>query len=194
MDTHESLSKVGREFWVTGEGVDRNTVNIHGATQAVLQRAQKKSPKSKPTGTPKIKTSTAGDAHPKNDSASKRAALIAKSKAAKDSTLVVSKSANQRRSAMQRNKNQRITMPLPPPTTRKAGPAEKQGAQTESRPTVLIVDREEKAQRRELDSALQSGALDLSNDRHMELLMKRLRSTGADTDEDEGRSIEVEVS
>jgi hypothetical protein len=193
-DTHESLVKVDREFWVAGEGVDRNTVNSHGAAQAVLQRAQKKSPKSKPTGTPKPKISTTGNAHPKDDSASKRAALIAKSKVAKESALVVSKSANQRRSAMQRNKNRRSIMPSPPPTARKPEPVEKHDAQTESRPTVLIVDREDKAQRREFDSALQSGAFDLSNDRHMELLMKRLRSTGADTEEDEGRSTEVEVS
>lgn len=195
-DTHESLMKVDRELWVTGdEDVDGRTVKSHGAARAVLERAQKKSSKlpnvSKPTGASKFKTSTAANAASKEDSASKRAALIAKSKAAKDSALVVSKSANQRRSAMQRNKNRRSIMPSPPPTARKAVPVKKQDAQIEEpRPTVLIMDRKDEDQRRELDSASQNGAIDLRNDSHIEYLTKRLRSTGADNEEDEGRVIE----
>ncbi|KAF3041489.1 hypothetical protein E8E12_000803 [Didymella heteroderae] len=198
-DTHESLVKVDRIFWVTGdEDTGGKTRDSHGAARAVLERAQKKSFKlsimSKSTGAPKLKTSTAANAASNEDSASKRAARIAKSKAAKDSSLVVSKSAIQRRSAMQRNKNRRAVMPSPPPTARKAEPVKKRDTRTEeSRPTILIVDRKDDDQRHELDSALQHGTLDFSNDKHMELLMKRLRSTGADDEEDGGRVIgEVE--
>ena len=200
LDTHESLVKVDRELWITGdEDANRKIANSHGAARAVVERAQKKSSKllsmSKPIGAPKLKIPTAANAASKEDSASKRAALIAKSKTVKDNALVVSKSANQRRSAMQRNKNRRSIMPSPPHTARKTELVKKQDAQTEeSRPTVIIVDRKDEDQRRELDSALQNGKLDPSNDRHMEWLMKRLKSTGADNEEEESQVIrEVEV-
>lgn len=182
-DTHGSLMKVDREIWVTSDGdADDKTVNNHGAARAVLERAQKKSSKilnvSKSTGAPKLKIPTATNTASKEDSTSKRAALIAKSKAAKDSALVVSKSANQRRSALQRNKNRRSIMPSPPPMARKAELAKKQAALTEEpRPTVLIMDRKDEDQRRELNSALQNQTLDLSNDRQVEWLMERLKST-----------------
>lgn len=79
-------------------------------------------------------------------------------------------------------------MPSPPPTVRKAVPVKKQDAQAEeSRRTTLIVDRKDENQRRELDSALKNGGLDLRNDSHIEYLMKRLNSTGADIEGDGGR-------
>ena len=199
-DTHESLVKVDRALWVSGdEDVDSKTVHSHGAARAVLERAQKKSSKlpdkSKPTGAPKPKISTVANAASTEESASKRAALIAKSIAAKGSALLVSKSASQGRSAMQRNRKRRSIMPSPPPNARKAEPAKKQDAQTgEPRPTILVVDRKDEDQRRKLNSALENGKLDLTNDRHMEWLMKRLKSTGADNKEDGSRMIgEVEV-
>ncbi|KAF1926650.1 uncharacterized protein M421DRAFT_6913 [Didymella exigua CBS 183.55] len=195
-DTHESLVKVDREFWITGnESANVESANSKAVAKAVLERAQKKSPKplysTKPAGIPKLKMSTASDATSKDDSSSKRAALIAKSKTAKESSLVISRSANQRRSAMHRNKSRRSIMPSPPPTARKLEPVKKQEAQTEeSRPTILILDRKEDDQHRELDSALQKGTLDWSNDRHVDLLMKRLRGTEADNDEDRGRVVD----
>lgn len=199
-DTHESLVKVDGKFWATGdEDVDRKTVNSDGSARSVLERAQKKSPKlpnkSKPTGAPKLKILTAANAAPTEESASKRAALITKSIAAKDSALLVSKLANQRRSAMQRNRNRRSIMPSPPPTARRAESGKKQVVQTEeSRPNILVVDRKDEDQRRDLDPALGNGKLDLSNDRHMAWLMKRLKSIGADNEEDGSRMIgEVEV-
>lgn len=193
-DTHQSLVKVDRGLWATGEeDADSKTVNSHSIAQAVLERAQKKS-SPKPMGVPKHKVWTAADTASKENSASKRAVLIAKSKAASDSRLVVSRSANQRRSTMQRNKNRRSIIPSPPPIARKAEPARKQHAPAEQpQATVLIVDRKDENQRHELDSALDSERLHLSNDRHMEWLMKRLKSTGADNEED-GRMLgEIEV-
>ncbi|KAJ4402364.1 hypothetical protein N0V91_007229 [Didymella pomorum] len=198
-DTHESLVKVDGKFWATGdEDVDRNTVNSDGSARSVLERAQKKSPKlpnkSKPIGAPKLKILTAANAAPTEESASKRAALITKSIAAKDSALLVSESANQRRSAMQRNRNRRSIMPSPPPTARRAESGKKQVVQTEeSRPNILVVDRKDEDQCRDLDPALGNGKLDLSNDRHMAWLMKRLKSIGADNEENGSRMIgEVE--
>lgn len=200
-DTHESLVKVDREVWVTGdESADRETGNSQGAAKAVLERAQKKIPEqlnsSKPTGASKLKVPTNGGGPSKDESSSKRAALIAKSKAAKDSSLLVSKSANQRRSAMHKNKNRRSIMPSPPPTARKPEPVTKQKAQTEeSKPTALILDRKEDDQRHELDSALQNRSFDWNNDGQLKALMEQLRSTGADISEAGGRVVrDVEVS
>lgn len=198
-DTHQSLVKVDRKFWITEESVNGETVSSQSEAKAVLERAQRKSLKplesTKSAGAPKLTVSSSGGLAFTDESSSKRAALIAKSKAAKHSSLVISKTANQRRSAMHKNKNRRSIMPSPPPTARKLEPVKKTEAQTEEPPpTVLILDRKVNNQRRELDSALQNGTLDWNNDTHMELLMKQLKNTGANSDVDSREIRKSEVS
>lgn len=193
-DTHESLAKIEKELWATGdENADRAIRNSQSTALAVLERAQKdKRPltPSKPTGVRKLRRSGTGDA--RDDSASKRAALIAKSKAAKDSSLVMSKSANQRRSAMYKNKHRKSIMPSPPIVARKLEPVKKEEAQTEeSGPTVLVLDREEDDTRRGIKSALQNGSLDWNNDRQLKALMRQLTNTGTDISEATIKDAEV---
>lgn len=83
-DTHERLMKVDRELWVMGDKVvNGRTTKCHSTARTVLERAQKSSKLhsvSRPTGESKLKISTAANATSKEDSASKRAALITKSK------------------------------------------------------------------------------------------------------------------
>jgi hypothetical protein len=122
------------------------------------------------------------------DSGSKRAALIAKSKATKDSWLVVSKSVGQRRSALQKNKNRKSIMPSPPPTPKSqelTPKPESQPEQQKQKPTIMIFGKNLGDERRAVDSALNNKRINFDSNREMEAWMAQLRK--ADNTTHEGR-------
>ena len=124
------------------------------------------------------KTSTPSE----NDSGTKRAALIAKSKATKDSSLVVSKSVGQRRSTLQKNKNRKSIMPSPPPTPRNQEQTTKPEPQPEQpKPTIMIFGNKFGDERRAVDSALSNKSIDFDNNREMEAWMAQLRKKDSAT-------------
>ena len=201
-ETHQRVAGVDRELWVTGAvETAEDSVNSQDLAKALLERIQKKGSKrlnsSKVPRAPKFGSPSKVDSPRKNDCLSKRAALIAKSKAAKDSSLVLSKSVGQRRSALHKNKNRRSIMSSPPPTVRKPESFRKPEPQIEqSRPTILILNQKEDDQRHEVDSALQNRRIDPDNRRQLEALMEQLGKSLTDKDESsKGRVIgEVGVS
>lgn len=117
-----------------------------------------------------------------SDSGSKRAALIAKSKATKDSSLVVSKSVGQRRSALQKNKNRKSIMPSPPPTPKFQESTPKSDPQSEkSKSTVMIFGNKIGEERRAVDSALNNKSINFDSNQEMEAWMAHLRKTDSTT-------------
>lgn len=122
-----------------------------------------------------------------SDSGTKRAALIAKSRATKDSSLVVSKSVGQRRSALQKNKNRKSIMPSPPPTPTSQEPTPKpepQPAQPEQpKPTIMIFNNKfgEERKRRAVDAALNNKSINFDSNQEMEAWMAQLRKTDSTT-------------
>jgi hypothetical protein len=122
-----------------------------------------------------------------SDSGTKRAALIAKSRATKDSSLVVSKSVGQRRSALQKNKNRKSIMPSPPPTPTSQEPTPKpepQPAQPEQpKPTIMIFNNKfgEERKRRAVDAALNNKSINFDSNQEMEAWMAQLQKTDSIT-------------
>ncbi|KAF3000877.1 hypothetical protein E8E13_007695 [Curvularia kusanoi] len=144
----------------------------------------------------------AATSEPVDDAASKRAAFIAKSRAAKNSSLVVSKSAGQKRSALQKNKNRKPIMSSPPPTPRKQepttkpaqGPEQQPTQQPQSRPAFIYLNSNAQDERHEVDTALQKQSIDFENGPEMEKWMhhlsrmKKARDEGRVLDEVEAPS------
>lgn len=175
-ETHTRLVEIDRHFWAAGDGqVFDDTARTDAAAAAVLNRFQKTG-SGRPTTSRRTAQMKDGILDNRHDKAmSKRAALIAKSKAAKDSSLVVSNSASQRRSAMHKNKNRRSIMPSPPPTARRLRPESTTEPLTEQRrPTIFILNKPEDDERHEVDSALQDRRIDPDNRQHLEELMNKL--------------------
>lgn len=196
-DTHEQLVKIDRKLWV--EGVEESTAEparFADVAQAAVRKGLKQSSRGRRTPSMNDKQSNGplskGDVPGEDKCVSKRAALIAKSKATKDSSLVASKSVGQKRSAIHKNKNRRSIMPSPPPTARRPEPVKKPEPQPEpTRTTIYVLNQGEDEQRREVDTALQNKQLDFDNRQHLEELMHKINKAIADKEETtEGRVIE----
>lgn len=197
-ETHERLVATDRKLWITnsddndGDGGLKDSQRI---ANALLERAQdiKDSNEEKSTRVAKTSTSYMTDVLSKGDSTSKRAALIAKSKAAQNNSIVVSKSINQRRSALHKNKSRISAMPSVPPIPKKQELAPKPQPQPQpqsqaerSKPTILIFNNNKlKDQRREADSALQTRTIDVESKADVEALMERLCKTNSAADEEQ---------
>ena len=130
------------------------------------------------------------------DSGSKRATLIAKNKATKDSSLVVSKSVGQRRSALQKNKNRKSIMPSPPPTPKSQEPTPKPEPQPEqSKPSMVILGNKYGEGRRAVDTALSNKIINFDSNQEMEAWMAHLRKTKTDSTTNAGQALgEIEVN
>lgn len=182
-ETHERLVGIDRKFWNTGAEDAAEDFVASQATAEMLQgRAQQKAPKrvssSKIPKLARHSRLSQGDGSLKDDSSSKNAALIAKRKVVKDSSLVASKSVGQRRAALQKNKNRKSIMPSPPPTSRKLELLPKSKRQVEPlKQTVLDLNMKEVDQRREVDAALQDGRIDIEDHHQVVRLMQQLGRT-----------------
>ncbi|KAH6642602.1 hypothetical protein C7974DRAFT_447218 [Boeremia exigua] len=179
-DTHERLASVDRELWsADAEDVTRDVGDCQTIAKSLIKRVQKMA--SNDTSSSKAlrganhDSSVKADSLPRDGSTSKRAALIAKSKAVKDSSLVASKSVNQRRSALHKNRNRKSIMSSPPPTSTQVEPAQKPEPQAEqAKSKMVLLNSNEERQRRDFDSALQTRRIDFEDRHHLEALMEQL--------------------
>jgi hypothetical protein len=199
-ESHARLVEVDKKLWVkdTEESM-AEPADTKDTVQAVIQKSLKQSSRGRPTDTKnagQTESHTLGKENVsyEDKSISKRAALIAKSKAMKDTSLVLSKSVGQRRSAMHKNKNRRSIMPSPPPKAKKTEPVKNLKAQTkQSRPTIYVLNQGEDEQRREVDSALQNKRLDLDNRQQLEELMLKVGRAMTDREETTGGLVVEDV-
>lgn len=193
-ETHTKLVEIDRTFWALGDHAAVDTTAHADTTAAiVLDRFRKTdSQRSDPSRRTAKITKHSPDNH-SDKSLSKRAAMIAKSQALKDDSLVVSKSASQRRSALHKKRKRRSIMPSPPPIARKFEPEPKlESSAEQTRPTILILNQNDDNQRREVDSALQGKHLDLDSNQHLCDLMAKLNRPKADDHVTEGRIVELD--
>jgi|SRR5690242_18724644 len=189
-DTHERLVEIDRKLWDTGvEKSASEIVETQATTKVLLEHVEQKGSSGsridKITIATSRGTSSQAGLPPTDDSTSKRAALIAKSKASKDGSLVASKSVGQRRSALHKNKNRRSIMPSPPLTARKPEQAQNPYSQAkDTQSTILMLNPKDDSQRRAVDSALQNQSIDFEDSRTLESLMKQLGKTNAGAGKD----------
>lgn len=175
--THERLVETDRRLWVTGakdDGADGTYDQI--TAQALLESTRyAQSSGSRGVNGAKLSASSEPKTEVNATSMSKRAALIAKNKA---TSLIVSKSANHKRAALQKNKARKSILSSPPPTLKEQEPAQKPESQTEhSGPTIVIMNPSVQNQRREVESALQNRMIDFTNRPQLEALMEHLSKT-----------------
>lgn len=179
-ETHERLVGIDRKLWDIGAESYAADVTDDQATTSILlkgirKNASKGTRAEKVTGVVRHGSSDLSSYPLKTDVTSKRAALIAKSKATKDGSLVATKSVGQKRSALHKNKNRRSIMPSPPPTARKPEPTENPDSQAEkTKPRFLIYDSQDHKQRRSVDSALQNRSINFEDSHTLESLMEHL--------------------
>ncbi|KAJ8114229.1 hypothetical protein OPT61_g3850 [Boeremia exigua] len=198
-ETHSRVIEIDRKLWFTGIGsISDNTVEDQPTTKTMLGPQINPSKRAKTSKYPTMAeygNPTKASAISKGDFTSKRAAIIAKSKAENDGSLIVSKSVGQRRSAMHRNKNRRTLVQSPPPVSRKLESARETEPQTEQYgPTILLLNSKKDNQRRNVDSTLQHRGIDFENKQFLTSLMEQLGktkddSTTGDLEETEERSL-----
>ncbi|XPS67882.1 hypothetical protein M3J09_000176 [Ascochyta lentis] len=195
--THAKLVAVDRKLWTSDDGhVVEDSVDNDAAAVFVLERFQKTDRQRATSNRRALQAKNDGSDHrheSHNDKpTSKRAALIARSQATKDSSLVISKSANQRRSAIHRNKNRRSIMPSPPLIVRRQEQKTTPEPPIEqTKPTILILNQKEDDQRRDVDSALQNNGIDLDDTQQLQELMRKLGKAMTEQDKaSEGQVVE----
>ncbi|KAF9701794.1 hypothetical protein EKO04_000145 [Ascochyta lentis] len=168
--THAKLVAVDRKLWTSDDGhVVEDSVDNDAAAVFVLERFQKTDRQRATSNRRALQAKNDGSDHrheSHNDKpTSKRAALIARSQATKDSSLVIIRRQEQK------------TTPEPPIE--------------QTKPTILILNQKEDDQRRDVDSALQNNGIDLDDTQQLQELMRKLGKAMTEQDKaSEGQVVE----
>lgn len=199
-ETHARLIEVDRTIWTAGIADDAiESADSRDIASVVLERVQRSSvtrttsSQEREAATVNISSKTISPR--KGQPTSKRAALIAKSKAANDNLLVSSKSVGQKQSTLHKNKHRRSIMSSPQPTTKRFEPVRKPDAQSEqSKPTIFMLNEQDNVQRHDVDAALQNRNLDFDNTQQLQELMSKLGKAITEKSEAEDSRVAEDVS